>query len=88
MKMPYHLYSHLKESMTRAKAKNQLSELKLYTFTKLKKDKREKIHKNLSLLATSKEEMAKRAVKVEDLKGLEVSIEDIIKAKNGRKTYD
>ena len=44
------------------------------------------MHKKLVRLATPKEEMAKRAVKVEDLKGLEVSIEDILKAKNGRKT--
>ncbi len=79
-------YRFYVQNMIHAKARNRLELLEIASYSNMKKDSQSKMHKKLVRLATPKEEMAKRAVKVEDLKGLEVSIEDILKAKNGRKT--
>ncbi len=77
-------YVFLYQNMIHAKAKNRLDDLELLMYTKTSESNRNKIHKKLHKLATPEVEQAKRAVTADDLKGFGVSIEDLVKAKNGR----
>lgn len=77
-------YFFLFNNMTHAKAKSRLEKLELLIYTKTSDANRSKIHKKLHKLATPKAEQEKRAVTTDDLKGFGVSIEDIVKAKNGK----
>jgi len=84
MKMDNGLYVYLNKNMKHAKAKNKLEELELLIYTKTSETNRNKIHKKLHKQATPQVEQAKRAVTSDDLKGFGVSIDDLVKAKNGK----
>ena len=77
-------YFFLLKNMNHAKAKARLEDLELLVYTKTSEANRSKIHKKLHRQATPQIELEKRAVTNNDLKGFGVSIEDLIKAKNGR----
>jgi predicted HAD superfamily phosphohydrolase YqeG len=84
LELKYNDYNFLVENMVRAKAKDRLKDLQIQIYPHAKKDNQDKIHRALVRESTPPEEMKKKAVKVEDLKGIfGGKIEDIIKGKNG-----
>lgn len=84
MKLDSHEYGYLFESMKKAKSRDRLKMLEIYSFPHIADDKRDKLLKRLNMEAEAKEMMAKRAVSSDDLKGFGVSIEDVVRAKNGK----
>ena len=84
IEMSHEQYSFLHKNMIHAKAKNRLEDLELLIYTKTSDTNRNKIHKKLHKTATPQAELEKRAVTTADLKGFGVSIEDLVKAKNGK----
>jgi len=85
LELEYNDYIFLVENMVRAKAKEKLSQLQLHIYPHTKKDNQDKIHRAIVKESTPQKELEKRAVKVEDMKGIfGGKIEDIIKARDGR----
>ena len=85
IEMGFDQYSFLMENMNHAKARKKLEDLELFIYPHTKDENRSKIHKKLHKQATPQVEQAKRAITTDDLKGFGVSIEEIAKAKNGKR---
>jgi hypothetical protein len=78
-------YTYLIELMHRAQAQERMELLELIVYPHTKEKNQSDIHKKLTRAAVPPKEMEKRAVKAEDLKTIfGSSIEDIIKARDGR----
>lgn len=79
-------FNFIYENMVKAKAQDRIDLLQLLIYPHTSKDKAQKIHKELVKQANAPEIMKERAVKTDDLKSIfGGKIEDVIKAKDGRK---
>ena len=78
-------YAFLSECMEVAKAKDRMKNLSSFVYPHASKESKAAIHKKMTSEATLKVELEAQAVKVSDLSGVGMSIDEILKAKNGNR---